>query len=212
MNLWNRPSPLLPVHREISLLSSEEKWYAIAILFQLISFFLPWFTVEIGSGQSLEVTTWYGFSGLAAAIGWFSLLFSLFALFLLWTKAKRKQIVWIENNRAKWYFGLAAQSFFILILAMLVYSAYGVNYSTAEVRFGLWTGILAAVCSLGISYLSIVHAKKEAAKELFVAPKMNHASLTPEKIGIQGSPEEEEPRQMNFSEYDERKKTDVYSK
>ena len=207
---FRKKSPLIPVRKRASLLSGEEKVFAVGTFVGGISCFLPWFSLEMGSGKP-EIITYLGVTGLCASIGFFVLFFCLFSGTLLWTKLSAHQFSFF-SPRSKWYFGSAFQSLFLLVLALLIYSKYSMNYTNAGTSFGLWIGILGECVALGAAYNLIVLEKKETTKEIFQPPKMDHASLQHEEIKKEEVGESVESRQMNFGEYTEEKKTDIYPK
>ncbi|MBU1017648.1 hypothetical protein KKA33_01315 [Patescibacteria group bacterium] len=141
-------------------LSPEEKVAGIGAIIVLVSTFLPWFSIQFSSMK--EGTTVSGFAGDLGVIGFVVfLLTGIGATFLIAEHLNLKLPCFgFKKNQIVLF--LMGESAFLLLLTVAVYTKRSLEYTSAEMRFGLYAALIGAVAG---TFAAFAEAQKHQKKE-----------------------------------------------
>lgn len=146
-------------------LTTEEKVIGIGSLIMFIGTFLPWYSVTMSfDKQSLTET---GFSGDLGVIGFVIFLMSLLSILILIGENMRLPLPRFGYKREQIIFFFLAESFFLTLLVMAVYTKRSLEFTDAGLRFGIYTVLLGSFFG-GLSAFALIQkSKRTEVKEFF---------------------------------------------
>jgi len=171
------------IKAEISRLPFEEQVIGGASLLLSVSCFLPWY---FGRSKNAYINM-NGFQSFAFIIGYF--VFGLALLNLLYfgykiLKGKEFRLPFVSHHM---FMFVGGQSLILLIVALFIYTKQTFEFSQAQVRFGLYLGLISALFVTVFSYFFLRRSKMEIAKkkaqQLFEYNHKENVKLTPESYG-----------------------------
>ena len=150
-------------------LSTEEKVLGIGALIVLIGSFLPWYSVVFNYKE--QGSTESGFSGDLGVIGFIVFLLTLMSLALLMAEHLHLKLPQFGHKKEKIILFLMGESAFLLLLAVAIYTKRSLEYTNAELRFGLYLSLIGAFVSAFASYAQIQRLQKKIANDFFDHPE-----------------------------------------
>ncbi len=163
-------------------LSSEEKVTLIGGLLVLFGSFLPWYEVNLKVESQQVIQN--AFSGDLGVIGFVIFLVTLLALLYLTGEHMGFNLPSFGYAKEKVILFLMGQSSFLLLLAVAVYTKRSLDFTDAELRFGLYLSLIGAVLATLSIFAFTQRLKKKEVETFF--NKEEDEETEPEE-------EEEEP-------------------
>jgi hypothetical protein len=142
-------------------LSAEEKVVSLGILIVLIGAFLPWYSVIYNFDR--KSVTESGFSGDIGVIGFVVFILALLAGLALLGDALRFRLPDFGFKKEKIVLFLMGENAFLILLALTIYTKRSLEFTSAELRFGLYMALLGAIIG---AFAAFAQAQKLAKKEV----------------------------------------------
>lgn len=146
-------------------LSLEEKVVGIGALMTMIGCFLPWYT-EDNAGTDV-VTTEYGFSGDLGVIGFVIFLMALLGFIGMIAENMRIPFPKFGHKRENILFFFLGQTAFLSLLTLAIYTKRSLEFTNANLRFGIYLVIGAAFFSALSAFALIRKNRRQEALEFF---------------------------------------------
>ena len=146
-------------------LSPEEKVIGIGGLLVLFSMFMPWYTILLNFDQSNM--THSGFSGDLGVIGFVVFLIVILGLLFLVGDYLHFRIPHFGYKKEQIVFFLTTQSAFLMLLLVAVYTKRSLEFTTAELRFGLYLALIGASLAAFSAFAQIQKLTKEETESFF---------------------------------------------
>lgn len=127
----------------------EEKAIAVALATLMISQFLPWFSVQLNSNQANIEN---GISGSLGVIGFVILLMSLIGLLYLTSDYLNLPAPKLSYAREQVILFFSAESAFLALLCIAIYKRMSLEYTQADLRFGLYLTVASSIIAAFSSY------------------------------------------------------------
>jgi hypothetical protein len=150
-------------------LSAEEKVVGIGALIVLVSAFLPWYSVT--SVVEKDVITQSGFSGDIGVMGFVVFLLTLISLAFLLADHIHIKLPKFGHEKEKIILFLMGQAAFLSLLIIAVYTKRSLEYTNAELRFGLYLSLIGAAVGTFAAYAQIQKLQKKATQDFFANPE-----------------------------------------
>ncbi|MBN2096640.1 hypothetical protein JW752_04590 [Candidatus Peregrinibacteria bacterium] len=141
-------------------LSPEEKVAGIGAIIVLVSTFLPWFSIQFTSME--EGTTVSGFAGDLGVIGFVVFLLTGIGTAFLMADHLNLKLPRFGFKKDQIILFLLGESAFLLLLTVAIYTKRSLEYTNAEMRFGLYAALIGAVAGTFATFAQTQkHQKKE---------------------------------------------------
>lgn len=165
-------------------LSIEEKVIGIGSIVVILGTFMPWYTTVVLNLD--KGMTESGFSGDLGVIGFVAFLFMLMSLGFLMADHLNVRLPRFGFQKESIMLFLNGESAFLLLLVVAVFTKRSLEFTNAEIRFGLYTALIGAVLATFASFALIQKRLKKEAKAFF--GQKEQAEEVQEEL-----PQEEEP-------------------
>lgn len=165
-------------------LSIEEKVIGIGSIVVILGTFMPWYTTVVLNMD--KGMTESGFSGDLGVIGFVAFLFMLMSLGFLMADHLNVRLPRFGFQKESIMLFLNGESAFLLLLVVAVFTKRSLEFTNAEIRFGLYTALIGAVLATFAAFALIQKRLKKEAKAFF--GQEEQAEEIQEEL-----PQEEEP-------------------
>lgn len=146
-------------------LSPEEKLLGAGGLLIIIGSFLPWYSLVLSYGENNINET--GFSGDLGVIGFIVFLLTLSAIAYLISDQLRIKIPRFGFKKEQINLFLMGEGAFLLLLAIAIYTKRSLDYTNAEIRFGLYLSLIGALMGTFASFAQIQRNEKSETEAFF---------------------------------------------
>jgi len=170
-------------------LSGEEKAIGIGGLAVVLGVFMPWYTVVMNFDK--EVTE-SGFSGDLGILGFVVFLLMLLVLGFLMGDHLHFRLPRFGLKKENILLFLSGESAFLLLLALAIFTKRSLDFTNAELRFGLYMALIGAVLSAFAAFAQIQKLQKKETKEFFEHEEQLEEEALPAED--EGAFEEETPK------------------
>ncbi len=180
-------------------LSAEEKVIGIGGLLVIIGTFMPWFYIVL-LDQSM---VYNGFSGDLGIIGFVIFILVLLALLNLIAEHLHIRLPQFGYTKEQVLFFLMGQSAFLILLAIATYTKKSLDYTSAELRFGIYFVLVGAFLGAFAAFAQIQKLKKKEVTEFFEHDEEESTVETKSAAAdtsLEEEPEEEEEERALFEE------------
>ncbi len=146
-------------------LSHEEKTILIGGLAVIIGAFLPWYSTTLNfNGNPM---TENGFSGDLGVIGFTATLLIILSLLFVISKHFYLPLPQFGQQKNKIILFLTGQSAFLILLTMAIYTKRSLDFTNAEINFGLYTSLLGSCIAVFATFAQIQRESSKEARTLF---------------------------------------------
>jgi len=159
-------------------LSTEEKVLGIGALLVIVSSFLPWYSVVLTYNE--QGNTESGFSGDLGVIGFVVFLLVLISLAFMLSEYLHFKLPQFGFKKEKIILFLMGESAFLVLLTLAIYTKRSIDYTNAELRFGLYLSLIGAFMGTFAAYAQIQRLLKKNAQEFFDLPGDEPSDNNPE--------------------------------
>ena len=150
-------------------LSTEEKVLGIGCLTVLVGAFLPWYSVVFNyRDQNISEN---GFSGDLGVIGFVIFLLVAISLTFLISSHMNFKLPDFGYKKEKINLFLMGESAFLILLTIAIYTKRSLEYTNAELRFGLYISLIGACLGAFAAYAQIQKTEKKVAQDFFGYPE-----------------------------------------
>ena len=146
-------------------LSIEEKVLGIGAITVLVGTFLPWHSTMFNYKEKAITTS--GFAGDLGVIGFIVFILTAMTLFYLMSDNMNIKIPSFGHKKDKINLFLIGQSAFLLLLTIAIYTKRSIDYTNAEIRFGLYISLIGACIGAFASFAQIQKSNKKDVQEFF---------------------------------------------
>lgn len=146
-------------------LSAEEKVAGAGALLVLIGIFMPWYSVVMSFDK--KNISENGLSGDIGVIGFVILLMVILALLVLIGEHLHIKIPKLGYTREQMLFFLMGQSAFLVLLCIAVYTKRSLEFTDAELRFGIYLALVGAFLATFAIFSQIQKLKNKEIQEFF---------------------------------------------
>lgn len=146
-------------------LTPEEKVSGLGALLVLVGIFLPWYSVVLNFDK--KSITESGLSGDLGVLGFVVLLMVILALLVLVGEHLHIRLPQLGYTREQILFFLMGQSAFLILLAIAVYTKRSLEFTDAELRFGIYLALIGALLGAFAIFAQIQKFKKKEVHEFF---------------------------------------------
>ena len=143
-------------------LSLEEKVIGIGTILMMVFCFFPWYTTT--SIVDKTTSTEYGLSGDLGVIGFVIFLMSLLGLLAMVSENLRLPFPKFGHKRENIVFFFTGQATFLTLLMLAVYTKRSLDFTNADIRFGLYA-------TLAIGFFSALSAFRLIQKTKYLLPQ-----------------------------------------
>lgn len=177
-------------------LSLEEKVISLGAIVNMVGCFLPWYTSNVID----KTLTEYGLSGDLGVVGFVIFLMSLLGLLALVSENMHLPFPKFGHKRESIVFFFMGQAAFLTLLTMAIYTKRSLDFTDADLRFGIYMVLTAAFLSALAAFSLIRKTRPKLQMEFFEPEESN------ETEGILENSEENETEgeiteaSMNFQE------------
>jgi hypothetical protein len=154
-------------------LSIEEKVIGVGALAVIVGLFMPWYSVVLNFNDM--ATSESGFSGDLGVIGFVVFLFMLLGLGFLLAGHFRFRLPQFGFKKESILLFLSGESAFLLLLAAAIYTKRSLDYTNAELRFGLYVALIGSILATFAAFALLQKIQKKEAKAFF-----EHGETEPE--------------------------------
>ncbi len=161
-------------------LSPEEKVVGLGILLTFVGLFLPWYSVVFAFDKTSVSQS--GFAGDLGVIGFIIFLMVIIAVLVLTGEYLHFRLPQFGYNKEQILFFLMGESAFLTLIAIAVYTKRSLEFTNAEIRFGIYMSLIGACLATFAAYAQMQKLKKkdveaffEHEEELPKPPKKSHA-------------------------------------
>lgn len=175
-------------------LSPEEKVVGLGILITLIGLFLPWYSVVFAFDKTSASQS--GFSGDLGVIGFIVFLMLIIAALVLTGEYLYFRLPQFGYSKEQILFFLMGEGAFLTLIAIAVYTKRSLEFTNAEIRFGIYMSLIGACLATFAAYAQMQKLKKKDVEAFFEhteepkPPKKSHAK---KEEPVVEEPVEEEP-------------------
>ncbi len=150
-------------------LSPEEKLAGAGAIVVLVSAFLPWLSIQFSSVE--ESATMSGFAGDLGVIGFVVFLLTALAALFLVSRHLNLKIPDFGFRKEQIVLFLMGESAFLLLLTIAVYTKRSLEYTSAEMRFGLYAALIGAVAGTFAAFAQTQKNQKKETEAFFSHPE-----------------------------------------
>ncbi len=145
-------------------LSAEEKVVGLGGLTLLLGSFMPWYSVVMNFEKTL---TYNAYAGDLGIIGFVVVLMSGLALLTLLAETLHIRLPQFGYSKEQTLFFLMGQSLFLVLLDIAIYTKRSLEFTQAELRFGIYVGLAGGFLGAFAAFAQIQKAKEKSAREFF---------------------------------------------
>ena len=145
-------------------LTAEEKVIAVGSLVILFSAFMPWYSVVLNFDKGVSEN---GFSGDLGVIGFVVFLMTLLTLVFLVGDYLNFKMPQFGFSKESVLLFLSGETAFLLLLVVAIFTKRSLDYTNAELRFGLYTALIGSVFSAFAAFAQIQKMHKKEARAFF---------------------------------------------
>ncbi len=183
-------------------LSPEEKLVGAGAILVLFSTFLPWFSVTFNSVEKPNTVS--GFSGYLGVIGFVVFLITAMALISLVAKHLHIRLPDLGFKKDQITLFLMGESAFLLLLTVAIYTKRSLDYTSAEIRFGLYLALIGAFAGAIASFSQIQKGQKKEVKAFFSQEEeMETAETSDDAVETQHTASNETTKKPKINEIED---------
>jgi hypothetical protein len=145
-------------------LSAEEKVIGIGGLVTILGVFMPWYSVVLSFEKGITES---GFSGDLGVIGFVVFLMTLLALGFLLGDHFRFRLPRFGFKKESIILFFSGESAFLLLLVAAVFTKRSLDYTNAEIRFGLYMALLGSLFATFAAFAQLQKLQKKENKAFF---------------------------------------------
>ncbi len=145
-------------------LSTEEKVIGIGGLAVILSVFMPWYSVVLSFEKGVTES---GFSGDLGVVGFVVFLLTLISLGFLMGDHLHFRLPRFGFGKEAIILFFSAESAFLLLLEVAIFTKRSLDYTNAEIRFGLYMALIGAVLATFAAFAQIQKLNKKEANAFF---------------------------------------------
>lgn len=146
-------------------LSPEEKVLSIGSLLVLLGSFMPWYSVETGFERAASHEN--AFSGDLGVIGFVVFLFMIINLLLLLGESLHIKIPTFGHKKENVLLFLMAESAFLVLLIIAIYTKRSLDFTNAELRFGIYTALVGTCLGSFAAFAQLQKKERKSVEEFF---------------------------------------------
>lgn len=146
-------------------LSIEERTAMFGALMVIIGSLSPWYTMTFNFDEKNVVEN--GFTGDLGVIGFTVFIMTFAALLFLLSKHFRIPLPHFRQKKDHVILFLMGEGAFLLLLTMAIYTKRSLDFTNAEIRFGLYLSLIGACLSAFAAFAQIQRDEKEEEEEFF---------------------------------------------
>ncbi len=146
-------------------LSAEEKLLGAGSLLILIGAFLPWYSVAFNFNETAQTES--GFTGDLGVVGFVVFLLTGLAITHLLSEHTGFKMPKFGYKKEQIMMFLTAQSAFLLLLSVAIYTKRSFLYTSAGIRFGLWLSLAGAALAAFAAFAQIQKRQKSETDAIF---------------------------------------------
>lgn len=150
-------------------LSPEEKVIGLGSLLVIVATFLPWYSVVFSFDKKME--SFSGFAGDLGVIGFVSFLLVLLALLVLVGEHMGFKMPTFHYSKEQALFFLMGESAFLVLLMVAVYTKRSLEFTSAELRFGIYLALIGAFLGAFAAFSQIQKLRKQEVEAFFEHPE-----------------------------------------
>lgn len=178
-------------------MSTEEKVIGIGALAIFFGSFMPWYSVVMNFDKKAITET--GFSGDLGVIGFVIFLLSLLSILMLVAENMHLPLPRFGYKREQIIFFFLAESFFLTLLTMAVYTKRSLDFTDAGLRFGIYLVLLGAFFG-GLSAFALIQKTKKQEVSEFFSHEQEEEREEPSETPDGDELERRVPEQMYFEQ------------
>lgn len=145
-------------------LSAEEKVIGIGGLAVILSVFMPWYSVVLSFEKGVTES---GFSGDLGVVGFVVFLITLISLGFLMGDHLHFRLPRFGFGKEGIILFFSAESAFLLLLEIAIFTKRSLDYTNAEIRFGLYMALIGSVLATFAAFAQLQKLQKKEAKSFF---------------------------------------------
>jgi len=145
-------------------LTTEEKVIAVGSLVILFSAFMPWYSVVLNFEKGVSEN---GFSGDLGVIGFVIFLMTLLNLVFLVGDYLNFKMPQFGFSKESVLLFLSGETAFLLLLVVAIFTKRSLDYTNAELRFGLYTALIGSIFSTFAAFAQIQKTHKKETQAFF---------------------------------------------
>jgi len=193
-------------------LSPEEKIIGAGGLLVIMGLFMPWYSVVMSFDK--KSVTYSGFSGDLGVIGFVIFIMTILALFVLIAEYLHIRLPRINYTKEQILFFLMGQSSFLVLLLIAIYTKRSLDFTEAELRFGIYLVLIGAAVSAFSSFSQIQKFKRKDVEEFFeheesAEPKHKKAKHELEEEVVQAEEEVIEEPEEEQALFEDNKEAEI---
>lgn len=146
-------------------LNAEERVTLIGGLMVLLGSFLPWYQVSLKIEEQTVISN--GFSGDIGILGFVTFIITFLGLLYLTGEHLGFRLPTFGYVKERVILFLMGQGAFLLLLSVVIYTKRSLDFTDAELRFGLYIALIGAVLATFSSYALIARLKKTEVEDFF---------------------------------------------
>jgi hypothetical protein len=155
------------IHKNIRRLPFEMKVILAAHLLTVIICFFPWLEAQPAYGDAVQYSA---FSGPSFLIGTFIFLISVAIILLLADQVADSKKIRLPWSQKSVFLTGGIQQVVLFILAWSVLFSTAKEWGDAEIRFGIFVGLMAQIVGLVATFLHWQNQKQSHARSFFQHP------------------------------------------
>ena len=193
VNHKNKIMSLRRIKHTFLRLTGEEKVIGLGALLVLIGSFMPWYSVVLNFDK--KSITYNGFGGDLGVVGFVVFLMVLLSIIVLIGEHLHIKLPQLGYEKEQILFFLMGESAFLVLLSIAVYTKRSLDFTNAELRFGIYFALAGAFLGAFAAFAQIQKLKKKEVHEFF-----EHDEKITEKPSKKHTEEEIEEEQPLFEE------------
>lgn len=146
-------------------LSPEERAAGVGCLLIFFGSFMPWYSATFSADQKTVIEN--GFSGDLGVIGFVVFLLTILTGLYLMGENMHVKLPTFGYIKDKIVLFLMGQSAFLLLLLVGVYTKRSLDFTNAELRFGIYTALIGAVVGTFAMFAQLQKANKKEVEAFF---------------------------------------------
>ena len=167
-------------------LSAEEKVIGIGGLAAILGVFMPWYSVVLSFEKGITES---GFSGDLGVVGFVVFLLTLLSLGFLMGDHLRFHLPRFGFKKENVILFFSGESAFLLLLVAAIFTKRSLDYTNAEIRFGLYLALLGSLFATFAAFAQLQKLQKKENKAFF-----EHEEVV-EETATESQPEETIPEE-----------------
>jgi len=164
-------------------LSPEEKMVGVGGLLVIFGCFMPWYSVVLNFDKKNLTQT--GFGGDLGVIGFIVFLMVIIALLVLVGEHLHIRLPQFGYSKEQCLFFLMGQSAFLVLLAIAVYTKRSLDFTDAELRFGMYMSLIGAFLGAFAAFAQLQKFKTKEVERFFDHPNSSAEDDAEEEVETQ---------------------------